>query len=105
MSQRLVAVFTPFEDLTDPRMERTRVHDLFELVVVALCGTIAGADSWLDIERFGNERLDWLRTFLKLEEGIPSHDTFGRVFARLNPAELAGCIQQWFDDMGRELEL
>jgi len=103
MSQRLVAVFTPFEDLTDPRVERTRVHDLFELVVVALCGTIAGADSWLDIERFGNERLDWLRTFLKLDEGIPSHDTFGRVFARLNPAELAGCIQQWFDDMGREL--
>jgi predicted transposase YbfD/YdcC len=103
MSQRLVAVFTPFEDLTDPRVERTRRHDLFDLVVVGLCGTIAGADSWLDIERFGNERLDWLRTFLKLEEGIPSHDTFGRVFARLDPAELAACIQQWFEDIGREL--
>jgi predicted transposase YbfD/YdcC len=103
MSQRLVAVFTPFEDLTDPRVERTRVHDLFELVVVALCGTIAGADSWLDIERFGNERLGWLRTFLKLEEGIPSHDTFGRVFARLDPAQLAACIQQWFVEIGREL--
>jgi predicted transposase YbfD/YdcC len=103
MSQRLVAVFTPFEDLTDPRVERTRRHDLFELVVVALCGTIAGADSWLDIERFGKERLDWLQTFLKLEEGIPSHDTFGRVFARLDPAQLAACIQQWFDDIGREL--
>ena len=49
------------------------MHDLFELVVVALCGTIAGADSWLDIERFGNERLDWLRTFLKLEEGVARH--------------------------------
>ena len=57
MSQRLVAVFTPFEDLTDPRIERTRVHDLFELVVVALCGTIAGADTWADIERFGLHRL------------------------------------------------
>lgn len=103
MSQRLVTVFTPFEDLTDPRVERTRRHELFDLVVVALCGTIAGGDSWPDIERFGNERLDWLRTFLKLEEGIPSHDTFGRVFARLNPAELAACIQQWFDEIGREL--
>lgn len=103
MSQKLVAVFTPFENLTDPRVERTRRHELFDLVVVALCGTIAGGDSWLDIERFGNERLDWLRTFLTLEEGIPSHDTFGRVFARLDPAQLAACIQQWFDDLGREL--
>jgi predicted transposase YbfD/YdcC len=103
MSQRLVAVFTPFEDLTDPRIERTRVHDLFELVVVALCGTIAGSDSWADIERFGNQRLAWLRTFLQLTEGIPSHDTFGRVFARLDPAELVGCIQQWLQEIGREI--
>ena len=103
MSQRLVAVFTPFEDLTDPRIERTRVHDLFELVVVALCGTIAGADTWADIERFGNHRLPWLRTFLKLDEGIPSHDTFGRVFALLDPAEQVGCIQQWLQDICREI--
>lgn len=103
MSGRLVAVFTPFEDLTDPRIERTRVHDLFELVVVALCGTIAGADTWADIERFGNDRLDWLRTFLKLESGVPSHDTFGRVFAMLDPAELMACVQQWMDELGREI--
>ena len=103
MAQRLVAVFTPFEDLTDPRIERTRVHDLFELVVVALCGTIAGADTWADIERFGNDRLDWLRTFLKLESGVPSHDTFGRVFAMLDPAELMACVQQWIDELGREI--
>lgn len=103
MSQRLVAVFTPFEDLTDPRIERTRVHDLFELVVVALCGTIAGADTWADIERFGNDRLTWLRTFLKLEGGVPSHDTFGRVFALLDPAELVACIQQWLEELGREI--
>lgn len=103
MSQRLVAVFTPFEDLTDPRIERTRVHNLFELVVVALCGTIAGADSWADVERFGNNRLPWLRTFLKLEGGIASHDTFGRVFSRLDPAELVGSIQQWLHEIGREI--
>jgi predicted transposase YbfD/YdcC len=103
MSERLVAVFTPFENLTDPRVERTRRHDLFELVVIALCATIAGGDSWIDAERFGNERLAWLRTFLKLENGIPSHDTFGRVFARLDPAKLAACIQQWFIDIGKEL--
>src|ERR1700690_743999 len=103
MSSRLVAVFTPFENLTDPRIARTRVHNLFELVVVALCGTIAGADSWADIERFGNHRLPWLRTFLRLEGGIPSHDTFGRVFALLDPAELVACVAQWLEEIGREI--
>ena len=103
MSHRLVAVFTPFEDITDPRIERTRVHDLFELVVVALCGTIAGADTWADIERFGNDRLVWLQTFLRLEGGVPSHDTFGRVFTMLDPAELVACIQRWLEDLGREI--
>lgn len=103
MSERLVAVFTPFENLTDPRVERTRAHDLFELVVVALCGTIAGSDSWADVERFGNERLPWLRTFLKLRNGIPSHDTFGRVFSLLDPAQLVDCIAQWLRDVGREI--
>src|SRR5579883_2307663 len=103
MSQRLTAVFTTFETLTDPRVERTRRHELFDLVVVALCATIAGSDSWADIERFGKERLGWLRTFLTLANGIPSHETFGRVFARLDPAQLVTCIQQWLDDVGREI--
>jgi len=103
MSQRLTAVFSTFEDLVDPRIERTRRHELFDLLVVALCGTIAGADSWADVERFGNERLAWLRTFLRLENGVPSHDTFGRVFSLLDPARLMACIQQWLDDVGREI--
>lgn len=103
MSQKLVDVFTTFENLTDPRVERTRQHSLFELVVVALCGTIAGSNSWADIERFGNERLEWLRQFLRLKNGIPSHDTFGRVFSMLDPAQLANCIGQWLDDVGREM--
>ncbi len=89
MSQRLTAVFSTFENLTDPRVERTRRHKLFDLVVVALCGTIAGGDSCADIERFGIKRLAWLRTFLPLANGIASHDTFGRLFARLDPANSA----------------
>ena len=103
MSHRLVAVFSPFENITDPRMSRTKLHNLFEIVVVALCGTLAGSDTWVDIVRFGNERLAWLQTFLKLENGIPSHDTFGRVFALLDPAELIRCLGQWLDDIGRDL--
>ncbi|HEX4147010.1 MAG TPA: ISAs1 family transposase [Pirellulales bacterium] len=103
MSQPLAEVFTTFENLTEPRLERTRRHELFDLVVVALCGTIAGADSWADIERFGHERLAWLRTFLPLVNGVPSHDTFGRVFSLLDPAKLVACIQQWLEDVGREI--
>ena len=103
MSQSLNAIFTTFANLTDPRLARTRRHELFDLVTVALCATIAGANSWADMERFGNEKLVWLRTFLRLENGIPSHDTFGRVFSRLDPAKLAACIAQWLNDVGREL--
>jgi predicted transposase YbfD/YdcC len=80
------------------------LHDVFELVVIALCSTIAGGDGWVDAERFGKARLAWLRTFLRLENGIASHDTFGRVFARLDPAGLAECIQRWMDDIGQELD-
>ena len=103
MSERLVALFSTFAELTDPRVKRTRRHELFDVLVVALCGTIAGADSWADIERFGDQRLVWLRTFLRLKNGIPSHDTFGRVFSRLDPARLVACVQQWLDDVGREI--
>ncbi|MBY0587920.1 ISAs1 family transposase [bacterium] len=84
-------------------MRRSRRHELFDLVVVALCGTIAGSDTWADIERFGKERLDWLRTFLTLRNGIASHDTFGRVFAMLDPAKLVECLRQWLDEVGREI--
>src|SRR5882757_7662473 len=86
MSQRLVAVFSTFEELTDPRVERTRRHELFDLIVVALCGTIAGADSWADIERFGDQRLAWLRTFLRLENGPPKAD---------RTTHLAACSRGW----------
>lgn len=103
MSKQLIDVFTSFETLPDPRMERPRRHELFDLVIVALCATIAGADGWADIERFGIRRLEWLRTFLHLKNGIPSHDTFGRVFSRLDPAGLVACIKQWLDDIGQEM--
>jgi hypothetical protein len=103
MSKRLVAVFTTFENLADPRIQRSRRHELFDLVVVALCATLAGSDGWADIERFGKSRIDWLRTFLRLKNGIPSHDTFGRVFSRLDPTRLVACIQQWLTEVGLEM--
>jgi predicted transposase YbfD/YdcC len=100
-TRETLELFTPFlEDLTDPRMERTKRHSLLNLIILAVCATLGNADGWADIERFGRTKLDFFRTFLDLPEGIPSHDTFGRVFARLDPAALMACIQQWLDALG-----
>jgi hypothetical protein len=63
--------------------------------VIAICGVICGADSWVDIELFGKTKLDWLKTFLKLPNGIPSHDTFGRVFGAINPEEFENSFMEW----------
>src|SRR5436190_3488675 len=92
-----------FEDLTDPRLERTRYHHLQDILVIALCGVIANADSWADIERYGKAKLDFFRRFLELPNGIPSHDTFGRVFARLDPAALLRCLHTWLAELRAQL--
>jgi len=97
-----VELFSLFGGLEDPRVERTRAHSLLDLVSVALCAAIAGADSWADVERFGHAKIDFFRSFLALPNGIPSHDTFGRVFARLDPARFARCLAAFLDLLGVE---
>ena len=84
-----------FGELQDPRVDRTKLHQLLDIVVIAICAIICGADDWVEVELFGNAKLPWLRTFLALPHGIPSHDTFGRVFARLNPEQFGRCFQEW----------
>jgi len=97
-------LFAPFfAKLTDPRVERTRRHTLLDIIILAVCATLGNANVWADIERFGKAKFDFFRTFLELPNGIPSHDTFGRVFARLDPAALMACIQQWLDALGTAL--
>jgi len=76
-----------FDDQADPRMDRTKRHLLIDMVVIALCAAICGAEGWADVERFGNKKKEWCARFLQLPGSISSHDTFGRVFARLDTSE------------------
>jgi len=84
-----------FGDLTDPRIDRTKLHKLLDILVIAICAVIAGADNWEDVEEFGKARLVWFQTFLELPNGIPSHDTFTRVFARLDPEQFQAGFLSW----------
>jgi predicted transposase YbfD/YdcC len=100
----VVAILTRFEKLTDPRVERTKQHLLLDMVTIALCAAICGADSWVDVEKFGLAKQEWFARFLQLPHGIPSHDTFGRVFARLNTEEFLLCLQNWLRSLHLSLK-
>ena len=84
-----------FSRLKDPRDDRAKRHSLIDVVVIAICGVICGADSWVDIELFGKSKRDWFGRVLELPNGIPSQDTFGRVFAMLDAEQFQDCFVDW----------
>lgn len=84
-----------FTSLKDPRVERTKKHLLLDIVALGLCGVISGAQSWEEIEDFGNIHKDWFALFLELPNGIPSHDTIARVFSALEPKAIQKCSLNW----------
>ena len=90
-----VSILDHFADLDDPRVERTRRHKLVDIIAIAICATICGADSWVHVDLFGRSKLEWFQTFLELPNGVPSHDTFGDVFARLDPEQFQSCFMAW----------
>jgi predicted transposase YbfD/YdcC len=90
-----VALLNHFSSLEDPRIERTKKHSLTDILVISICGFICGIDTWVELEEFAEIREDWFRTFLALPNGVPSHDTFGRFFAALDPEQFSRCFSQW----------
>ena len=92
---RPLAIGAYFAAVKDPRVERTRDHTLLDIIVIAIAACICGADGWAAVEEFGRSRRAWLESFLDVPNGIPSHDTFGRVFARIDPAQFQQGFMAW----------
>lgn len=84
-----------FEGLTDERSRRNLLHGLSDIIFLTICAVVSGADGWTEVENFGHTKLGWLRRFVGLKNGIPSHDTLGRVFGMIRPEEFESCFGLW----------
>jgi len=103
MALSRLALHKHIRRLKDPRINRRKRHLLGDILTIAVCAVIAGANTWPDIETFGRQRQDWLRGFLPLPNGIPSHDTFERVFDRLQPQALQTALLGWLHEISAAL--
>jgi predicted transposase YbfD/YdcC len=95
---------TIFAQVEDPRVERTKQHRLRDIIILAICGVICGAQGWVEIEEFGKAKEAWFTELLALPNGIPSHDTFGRVFARIDPKQFEASFFQWVQGISKTVK-
>jgi predicted transposase YbfD/YdcC len=94
-----ISLLAHFETLEDPRVDYLVEHRLLDIIALTICAVICGADSWVEIEAYGRSKVDWLKSFLALPNGIPSHDTISRLFAMLDPAALQSCFVSWIESI------
>ena len=92
-----------FSIIDDPRLDRTKDHALIDILLIALCAMLCGAEGFVDFEEFGHAKEEFLRSFLALPNGIPSHDPFRRVFALLDPGQFAPCFRNWTESLRRTI--
>src|SRR5476651_489395 len=95
MAMERLAICDYFRNVQDPRRDRRKRHLLIDIITITICGVIGGANTWVDIETFARTRQEWLQRFLRLPNGIPSHDTIERVFSLINPRSLQRCVLAW----------
>jgi predicted transposase YbfD/YdcC len=105
MSQSAYSIKLYFRKLRDPRVRGRKKHLLLDLIVIAICGTICGCNDWQEIATFARGRYDWLKKFLRLPSGTPSHDTLERVFNRLDPEQFQACFRDWMNALHEALGL
>ena len=105
MSSSSLSIKSHFRSLRDPRRKHRQRHRLLDIIVIALCAVIADADTWQKVEAFGRKRRDWLAGFLDLPNDTPSHDTFERVFDRLDPVALQDCLLNWITQASGPLKI
>jgi len=105
MASGSLALVECFAKIEDPRIERTRVHRLSDILALAVLAVIAGAEGWEDIEEFGRQKQAWLKRFLRLPHGIPSHDTISRLFHALKPVAFQEALLQWLESLHEHLGL
>ena len=101
MKNKQPDLFAHFITITDPRIDRSKAHRLIDIIAIAICAVIAGAEGWVDIADFGEAKEEWFRSFLALPNGIPSHDTFGRVFSLLDPRQFQTSFAAWMQSVVR----
>lgn len=95
MEAKKLTLINAFETVEDFRVVERCSHKLIDIIVLTICAVICGAESWVDVYDFGIGKIDWLKKFLELPNGIPSHDTIGRVFSLLNASHFESCFLRW----------
>ena len=88
-----------FSKLEDPRVERNKKHELMDVIVLCVCAVVSGAEGWSDIEEFGRAKLDWLRRYVPLANGVPVDDTIARVISALSVSGFQDCFTSWMEDV------